>query len=145
MKKLIPYKFLIIAILLWQNAVYGQVINLGSAANFALFTGSGAVANTGSSTITGDIGSNLGAYEGYSGYGGKPEITITPSGKNRYDVEYTIQFGDTLIKLNGELIPFNDGRHIDYEFEIGWSQDKESEEFYDFNWEMVEYQIKSEL
>ena len=84
-------------------------------------------------------------YEGYSGYGGKPEITITPSGKDRYDVEYTVQFGDTLIELNGELVPFNDGRHIDHEFEIGWFQDKESEEFYDYNWEMVEDQITSAI
>ena len=80
-------------------------------------------------------------YEAYSGYGGEPEITITPSGKDRYDVEYTVQFGDTLIELNGELVPFNDGRHIDYGFEIGWFQDKESEEFYDYNWGMVEDQI----
>jgi hypothetical protein len=84
-------------------------------------------------------------YEGYSGYRGKPEITITPSGKNRYDVNYSVNFGDTLIELNGELTPFNDGRHTDYDFEVGWFQDKESEEFYDYNWEMVEYQIKSEF
>ncbi len=80
-------------------------------------------------------------YKKYSGYNGKPEITITPSGKDSYDVEYTVQFGDTLIELNGELVPFNDGRHIDHEFEIGWFQDKESEEFYDYNWEMVKDQI----
>lgn len=80
-------------------------------------------------------------YEKYSGYNGKPEITITPSGEDKYDVEYTVQFGDTLIELNGELVPFNDGRHIDHEFEIDWFQDKKSEEFYDYNWEMVEYQI----
>lgn len=80
-------------------------------------------------------------YETYSGYNGKPEITITPSGEDKYDVEYTVQFGDTLIELNGELVPFNDGRHIDHEFEIDWFQDKKSEEFYDYNWEMVEYQI----
>lgn len=84
-------------------------------------------------------------YEEYSGYNGKPEITITPSGKDRYDVEYIVQFGDTLIELNGELVPFNDGRHIDHEFEIGWFQDKESEEFYDYNWEMVEDQITSAI
>jgi hypothetical protein len=85
------------------------------------------------------------AYEGYSGYGGKPVINITSTNNGRYDVEYSINFGDTLIELDGELVPFYDGRHTDYEFEIGWFQDKESEEFYDFNWEMVQDQIKSEF
>jgi hypothetical protein len=36
----------------------------GSAANFILFSGAGAVANTGVSTVTGDVGSNIGAISG---------------------------------------------------------------------------------
>ncbi|HMI02270.1 MAG TPA: ice-binding family protein [Pedobacter sp.] len=40
-------------------------VNLGTAANFTLFTNSGAVGNTGVSNITGDIGTNLGAITGF--------------------------------------------------------------------------------
>ena len=40
-------------------------VNLGTAANFVLFTGSGAVGNTGISHITGDIGTNLGAINNF--------------------------------------------------------------------------------
>lgn len=40
-------------------------IVLGALQPFALFTANGAVANTGASTITGDIGTNLGAISGY--------------------------------------------------------------------------------
>ena len=42
-----------------------QTINLGTAANFVLFTSSGAVGNTGSSTINGNIGTNVGAASGF--------------------------------------------------------------------------------
>ena len=40
-------------------------IDFGTAANFMLFTGVGAVANTGVSTITGNVGSNAGAIAGF--------------------------------------------------------------------------------
>jgi hypothetical protein len=40
-------------------------INLRSLSNFALFTSSGAVSNTADSTITGNIGTNLGAITGF--------------------------------------------------------------------------------
>ena len=40
-------------------------VNLGTAANFVLFTSSGAVGNTGISNITGDIGTNVGAITGF--------------------------------------------------------------------------------
>ncbi|WP_373551493.1 ice-binding family protein, partial [Haliscomenobacter sp.] len=41
---------------------YGQAPNLGSTSNFALFTAVGAFNNSGVSTITGDIGTNVGAF-----------------------------------------------------------------------------------
>ncbi len=40
-------------------------IYLGTAANFILFTGAGAIANTGISDITGDVGSHAGAIAGF--------------------------------------------------------------------------------
>ena len=41
---------------------YGQAPNLGSTSSFALFTAVGAFNNSGVSTITGDIGTNVGAF-----------------------------------------------------------------------------------
>ena len=45
---------------------------LGTVQNFVLYSGDGAVANTGTSTIKGDVGSNAGAVSGFStaGYSG---------------------------------------------------------------------------
>jgi hypothetical protein len=40
-------------------------INLGDVSNYALFTGSGALSNIGTSTITGNIGTNLGPITGF--------------------------------------------------------------------------------
>jgi hypothetical protein len=48
-----------------QNKQSLTDIDLGTAANFLLFTGSGAVANTGISNITGDVGSQAGAIAGF--------------------------------------------------------------------------------
>jgi hypothetical protein len=45
---------------------YAQTVpELGSVSNFVLFTSAGAVANTGISVITGNIGSNVGAISGF--------------------------------------------------------------------------------
>ena len=43
----------------------GQAPNLGTASNFALFTKNGAFTNTGASVVTGDIGTNIGAFSGF--------------------------------------------------------------------------------
>ncbi|WP_018620378.1 ice-binding family protein [Spirosoma luteum] len=42
-----------------------QAPNLGTASSFALFTANGAFSNTGASTVTGDIGTALGAFSGF--------------------------------------------------------------------------------
>lgn len=44
---------------------FAQLPNLGTAENFAMFTTVGALGNTGTSTITGDIGTNGGAVSGF--------------------------------------------------------------------------------
>jgi hypothetical protein len=49
-----------------QNKVSGSSFDFATAADFILFSGSGAVANTGVSTITGDVGSHIGAISGFS-------------------------------------------------------------------------------
>ena len=42
-----------------------QTINFGTAAKFCIFTASGAIANTGTSAIKGDMGTNIGAISGF--------------------------------------------------------------------------------
>ncbi|MFA6199408.1 MAG: ice-binding family protein [Bacteroidales bacterium] len=49
---------------------FGQSIDLGTAANFAVFTANGAVSNTGISQITGHVGSNNGSSTGFGNVNG---------------------------------------------------------------------------
>ena len=44
---------------------FAQAPNLGAAASFTLFTAAGAINNTGNSVITGDIGTDAGAFNGF--------------------------------------------------------------------------------
>ena len=55
--------------LLFTTILFAQTPNFGSAANFAMFTSSGAVSNTGVSVINGDIGTNLGTIDNFSNPG----------------------------------------------------------------------------
>lgn len=57
-------------ILSFPKIVFGQAPNLGTAANYALFTTAGAVGNTGVSHITGNIGTNVGAITGFGNIDG---------------------------------------------------------------------------
>jgi len=59
------YNIVTIALLFFPNINFGQVLTLGTAANFVLFTSNGAVSNTGNSTLTGNIGSDVGAISGF--------------------------------------------------------------------------------
>ncbi len=49
----------------FPNKNFGQVLNLGTLTNFAAYSGTGAVSNTGTSVLTGDIGTNVGAISGF--------------------------------------------------------------------------------
>jgi len=59
-----------VALFLIPNATFGQTINLGTAANFELFTTNGAVSNTGLSQITGNVGTNNGSSTGFGNVNG---------------------------------------------------------------------------
>jgi hypothetical protein len=61
---------LIIALVLYNLTSFGQIITLGTAANFVLFTSTGAVGNTGNSHVTGDVGTFTGAITGFSNIDG---------------------------------------------------------------------------
>ena len=51
-------------------AIFGQSINLGTAANFVLFSTNGSVSNTGISQLTGNIGTNNGSSTGFGNVNG---------------------------------------------------------------------------
>jgi PKD repeat protein len=65
MKNSITIYLIILALLIFPLITFGQVIDLGTAENFMLFSCNGAVSNTGASNITGDIGTDLGAISGF--------------------------------------------------------------------------------
>ena len=54
----------------WQSISYAQVINLGTAADFVLFTTNGAVTNTGITHLTGHVGTNVGGSTGFGNVDG---------------------------------------------------------------------------
>jgi len=47
------------------QTIFAQVPDLGSASNFAMFTSAGAFSNDGLTEVTGDIGTNVGAFGGF--------------------------------------------------------------------------------
>jgi hypothetical protein len=55
---------------LMPNANFGESINLGTAADFALFSTNGAVSNTGISQITGNVGTNNGSSTNFGNVNG---------------------------------------------------------------------------
>jgi hypothetical protein len=65
MNKKIP-RLLITFALIFPIISLGQTFSLGTAENFILFTGNGGVSCTGSSTLTGDLGSDLGDTIGFA-------------------------------------------------------------------------------
>ena len=54
-----------ILLISFNNISFAQIPNFGSAANFAFFSCSGAIGNTGVSNVTGDIGTDAGAISNF--------------------------------------------------------------------------------
>jgi hypothetical protein len=57
----LKYNLIAIVLLFFSNLNFGQEINFGTASSFVLFTGAGAINNTGNSTFKGDVGTHVGA------------------------------------------------------------------------------------
>ncbi len=70
MKKSLLLFFQIFMLSALCQQTMAQTITLGTAGDFALFTASGAVTNTGNSFITGDVGTNTGAITGFGNVNG---------------------------------------------------------------------------
>lgn len=59
-----------VALFTFPSENFGQVINLGTAKDFVLFTTVGAVTNTGTTHLTGNVGSNVGSSTGFGNVDG---------------------------------------------------------------------------
>jgi gliding motility-associated-like protein len=70
MKKNLRYLATALALLASPGVFLAQAPALGSAANFVIFTTGGAVGNTGTSHLTGDVGTNNGAFTGFGNVDG---------------------------------------------------------------------------
>lgn len=57
-------------LLLLPNAIFGQSIDLGTAANFILFSTNGSVSNTGITQLTGNVGTNNGSSTNFGNVNG---------------------------------------------------------------------------
>ena len=70
MKKKLQLIITAAALLIFPNINYGQAPNLGTAADFVLFTSVGAVTNTGITHLTGNVGTNSGASTAFGNVDG---------------------------------------------------------------------------
>ncbi len=102
--------------MLFPKIHYGQAPNLGTTANFVLFTSSGAVGNTGTSSFKGDIGTNNGAITGFSTsivYDGSfyNADSITQRAKKDLDTAYS-QLSNTTATNTTHAAAFGSGETI---------------------------------
>ena len=65
MKRELSPILLAFLLMAFADASFGQAPTLGTASSFALFTANGALDNVGASIVTGDIGTNAGAFTGF--------------------------------------------------------------------------------
>ncbi len=63
----------VLALLFIPKVNFGQAPNLGTTVNYAMFTSIGAVGNTGSSMLTGNVGTNNGSFTGFGNVNGRME------------------------------------------------------------------------
>jgi hypothetical protein len=71
----------------FPRASCAQTPNLGTAANFALFSTAGAVSNTGVSQITGNIGTNVGAVTGFGNVNGVMHMADASTAQAAIDLQ----------------------------------------------------------
>lgn len=70
MKKMLLNIVTAVTLLSFPNVNFAQAPDLGTAANFVLFTSVGAVGNTGTSHLTGNVGTNSGSSTGFGNVNG---------------------------------------------------------------------------
>jgi hypothetical protein len=65
MKKKLGIILVVTSLFVSPNRNFAQTFNFGTTVNFELFTGNGAITNSGTSKIIGDIGADIGAISGF--------------------------------------------------------------------------------
>jgi hypothetical protein len=85
-KYVVACAVLLSALFVFNSSLVGQVPNLGTAGNFALFTTNGAITNTGISQITGNIGSNVGGSTGFGNVDGSMHNQDAASAQSAADL-----------------------------------------------------------
>ncbi|WP_421798407.1 ice-binding family protein [Haliscomenobacter sp.] len=65
MKTILPNALTVIALLLIPLLTFAQAPNLGASSSFALFSAAGSFTNDGATVVTGNIGTNVGAFSGF--------------------------------------------------------------------------------
>lgn len=83
-----------------------------------------------------------------------PKIEITENSsdersnrkdKKTYHVNYAFMLAGDIKEIEGTLLPYDSGRGIDYEFDSDYFTDKETEEYYDENWEDIKDEIMNKF
>ena len=88
--------FVSLSLLSSPGVSFSQTPNLGSAANFALFTSVGAVGNTGISQITGNVGTNVGAVTGFGNVNGVMHTADATTAQAAIDLQAAWSYLSTL-------------------------------------------------
>ncbi len=65
MNSLLQNILVILALIILPGTITGQAPDLGTSSTFAMFTAVGAFGNDGATNVTGDIGTNVGAFTGF--------------------------------------------------------------------------------
>ena len=87
----------VISLLSFTHVSFAQTPNLGTAANFVLFSSAGAVSNTGISQITGNVGTNSGAITGFGNINGVVHTADASSAQAVTDLQAAWLYLSTLI------------------------------------------------
>jgi Ice-binding-like/Secretion system C-terminal sorting domain len=85
-----------VSLLSSPDVSFAQTPNLGTAANFVLFSSVGAVSNTGISQITGNIGTNSGAVSGFGNVNGVMHIADASTAQAAIDLQAAWVYISTL-------------------------------------------------
>jgi len=102
-RKLLIFIAAFVSLMFTSSVSYAQVINLGTAADFVLFTTNGAVTNVGITQLTGHVGSNVGGSTGFGNVDGVMH-DMTPA-----SAQATLDLNVAYLELDGALVTNSPG------------------------------------
>jgi hypothetical protein len=109
MKKRLLITLLATFLLLMSNLSFGQAPNLGTAADFVLFSSNGAVSNTGLSQLTGNVGTNAGSSTAFGNVNGVMHDQDGASAQAATDLLQAYNELDTTTKTSDHSILLGNG------------------------------------